>query len=76
MSQELKVIIRVMYMADRLNRKYRIHHMRIVSLILVMSFALALCSCKPDNNDFDGKKFSKTRTISVLSMSNNSDIEK
>lgn len=65
-----------MYMADRLNRKYRIHFMRNISLILVFSFVLALCSCKPNNNDFDGMQFSKTRTISVCSSLTDSNLEK
>ena len=76
MFQELKDIIRVMYMSDILYSNNRIHIMRIISLILVLSFALALCSCKPNNNDFDGMKFTKTRTISVLSSSTDDELEK
>ena len=76
MFTELKVIIRVMYMADRLNRINRIHIMRIVSLILVMSFVFGLCSCKPNDNDFDGMKFSNTRTITVLSSATDDELEK
>lgn len=76
MFTELKVIIRVMYMADRLNRINRIHIMRIVSLILVMSFVFGLCSCKPNNSDFDGMKFSNTRTITVLSSATDAELEK
>lgn len=50
--------------------------MRTISLILVLSFAFALCSCKPNNNDFDGTRFSKTRTISVLSEATDPELEK
>ena len=76
MFPELKVIIRVIYMADRLYSKKRIHFMRIISLILVMSFAVGLCSCKQNNNDFDGMKFSNTRTITVLSSATDAELEK
>ncbi len=65
-----------MYMADRLNIKNRIHITRIISLILVISFAVGICSCKQNNNDFDGMKFSNTRTITVLSQSTDAEIEK
>lgn len=64
-----------MYMADRLNIKNRIHITRIISLILVMSFAVGICSCKQNNNDFDGIRFSSTRVISVLSNTTETNIE-
>lgn len=76
MFPELKVIIRVMYMADKLNNRLKLYVMRTISLILVMSFAFALCSCKPNNNDYDGTRFSKTRTISVLSEATDPELEK
>ena len=44
-------------------------------MILVVSFSFTLCSCKPNNKDFDGNKFYNTRTISVLSDSSDSNIE-
>ena len=38
---------------------------RITSLILVVSFAVSLCSCSVDNSEFNGMRFGKTRYITV-----------
>jgi len=48
---------------------------KITSMILLMSFACCLCSCSADGNDFDGVRFAKTKTISVLSDSSDPMLE-
>ena len=56
---------------------FRLLFVKITALLLVISFACSLCSCTNDNSDFDGKRFSKTRKISVLvdtSISGDSDL--
>ena len=54
----------------------RINAARIISPILVMSFAVAICSCTTNNDDFDGIRFAKTKTISVLSDGSDPELEK
>ena len=39
---------------------------RSLSVILLIAVVVSVCSCKADNCDFDGIRFGKTRTISVL----------
>lgn len=50
--------------------------MRITSLVLSLAFICLMCSCAPDNNDFDGTRFSKTRKISVMTDSSDPALEK
>ncbi len=54
----------------------RINTTRIISSILVMSFSVAMCSCSTNNDDFDGIRFAKTKTISVLSDGSDPELEK
>ncbi len=37
-----------------------------IAFVLVIAFAISLCSCSFNNNDYDGKRFAKTRKISVM----------
>ena len=49
---------------------------RIISLILIMSLSIAMCSCSTNIDDFDGIRFAKTKTISVLSDGSDPELEK
>ena len=39
---------------------------RALSVILLISVVISMCSCRSDNSDFDGVRFGKTRHITVL----------
>ena len=39
---------------------------RIISLLIVISMVLVLCSCSNTENNFDGLRFERTRHITVL----------
>ena len=53
-------------MAGNLLTAIKKHTVRITAIMLILSITFTLCSCNGDNNDFDGKRFSKTRKITVL----------
>ena len=48
---------------------------RVIASILIMSFSVAMCSCSTNDDDFDGIRFAKTKTISVLSDGSNPELE-
>lgn len=52
---------------DKMNRHLiRTCINRALSVILLISVVVGMCSCRTDNSDFDGVRFGKTRHITVL----------
>ncbi len=49
---------------------------RLTSAIIVMSLSAAACSCSSEGGGFDGTRFDKTKVISVLSDSSDTELEK
>ena len=63
---EWKGIPPVKQMTERTKTALRKVTERITAAVLIFSLACSFCSCRKDNGDFDGKRFSRTRKISVL----------
>ena len=51
---------------DKIIMSSRSCFVRFLSVILVIAVVVSMCSCKANNNDFNGVRFGKTRTISVM----------
>ena len=54
----------------------KINTSRIIAVILILALSASMCSCSSVSNDFDGKRFAKTRIISVLSDGSDPSLEK
>lgn len=49
----------------KINLHKNISFYKVTALLLVISLVCSLCSCMTNSNDFDGKRFSQTKHISV-----------
>lgn len=53
-------------MNKRFQTAFKTVSVRMISFMIILSLVCAMCSCMNDSNDFDGKRFSKTKKITVL----------
>ena len=65
----------MMQMSKNKSSFVKTYSTRFIALCLILSLAVIMCSCSTDN-DFDGIRFAKTKTISVLSDGSDPELEK